>query len=1257
MTSYQQGGTYRDEEAEPLHSHFKTKNSNNSTSPSWKRFGLAAAVLALLGYMAVQSSNSNEIGNVQELDVLGHHHDKCNGKKCGKSGKGMKSGKDNNDDDKVDEDETELFDERRRYIVRDFDSRSTFSNFLPGVAGVFGKPVWSFYVNRGQGIASFGLSSKDYPLLEFNPANKAYQLTPYIGFRTFLQGTREGHKKKEDGTSFLIEPFSPANSKVAGLDTEEEDLKPTRNMYVGTNEMEIAEIDDVHGVHTSVNYFVLPEEDFAALVRRTTITNTGDDDLTLSALDGLAKLEPTGGKLQWGLKNIGRTLEGWMGVYHGDDTLALPFYRMSTEPSDSASVKIEKAGHYCISFIEGENDLLPIVYDTEKVFGWSTTLQEPTGLFTKTVSDIVANPQYGAAKTSSAFAAVEKVTLSPGESITITSFYGEAEAVEDLPKIAKTVSTEGYASDKFERARELMDQLTSSVETHTANHLFNGAIKQNYLDNSLRGGMPVILGDLDENSRASNADEDPRLKVYHVFSRIHGDLERDYNDFNIDPTYFSQGPGNYRDVAQNRRNDVIFSPRIGSFVVKQFLSFIQADGYEPLTVEAVAYLVEDPNQAARVASTITADSKSASIIQAIIGGGIFRPGQLFTLFEQIGVDLSVSKQRAIDELMAISTETPMAVYGSGYWADHWEYYLDLIEAYTSVYPDGEEALMYDTELRYFFSTATVKPRSQKYVVDYTYDGKSKHILQLDATVFDKDKVKEQDAFRNQTTGLIANEANWQRTATIGKKKGRAFTSAPIAKLFLLGAIKYATRDAYGMGIEYEGGRPGWNDAMNGLAGMVGSGMPETFELSELLKYVRSVVEKFQRPLVIPVELGNMVDTINDALDELIDSGYTDPEVLPADVPEVLFKYWDTVAAARETYRNNVQYYFSGNTTVIEADDAIDMLTKWYDQVQLGVARAMKIGSKGIDDDGTSGVPPSYFSYNITSWVETKEKNEKGLPLANAKSMQVGVFPLFLEGPTRYMKLIKDDEDKMADMYEKVLKSGLRDDFLKMYFLSADLTGQSYDMGRMMAFAAGWLENQSIWMHMSYKYYLQLLRGKLYDQFYAEMKGGGMLPFMDPDVYGRSLMECSSFIASSAFADPSIVGRGFLARLSGSTAEFLSIWRLMFIGSNPFFLNNDGEVEMQLIPALPLWLFEDLEAGAEGKRDDDGNLIVSYKLFASIMVTYHNTLGTDLFDVAPKSYVVTMTDGSTVEVEGASIPTDTAIQIRKLLGVESIDVYY
>jgi len=764
--------------------------------------------------------------------------------------------------------------------------------------------------------------------------------------------------------------------------------------------------------------------------------------------------------------------------------------------------------------------------------------------------------------------------------------------------------------------------------------------------------MPLILGELDDEARASNADEDERLKVFHVFSRIHGDLERDYNDFSIDPTFFSQGPGNYRDVAQNRRSDVVFSPRIGAFCVKQFLSFIQADGYEPLTVESVAYLVEDPAQAARVAANISVGAQSAATVGAIIGGGTFRPGQLFILFDQIGVELSMSRQQAIDEIMAIATETPMAVFGQGYWADHWEYYLDLIEAYTAIYPDGEESLMFDADLKYFFSTAGVKPRSKKYVVDYTFDGKSKHILQLDAVQADQKKVDEQTAFRNANTGLIANEANWQRT-----DGGRAFHSSPIAKLFLLGAIKYATRDAYGMGVEYEGGRPGWNDAMNGLNGMVGSGMPETFELSELIKYVLDTVTKFQRPIIIPTELGAMVDTVNEALAELKSSGYEDSADLTKEVPDELFTYWDTVATAREEYREKVRYYFDGETVEISAENATAMLTNWFDEVQSGIARAMKIGSLGIDDDGTSGVPPSYFSYDITDWTDAEGKTDNGLPLANAKAMTVGTFPLFLEGPTRYMKLIKDDPEKMIETYDNVMKSGLRDEGLGMYYLSADLTGQSYDMGRMMAFSAGWLENQSIWTHMSYKYYLQLLRGGLYEKFYDEMLGGGMLPFMDPDVYGRSLMECSSFIASSAFKDPSVVGRGFLARLSGATAEFLSIWMLMFMGPNPYIMNDEGSVEMKLIPALPMWLFEDVESGSIGTRDEEGNLTVSFKLFASIMVTYHNTIGTDLFDVEPKSYVVTMEDGSTVEVEGSSIPTETAIQIRKLLGVATIDAYF
>lgn len=273
-------------------------------------------------------------------------------------------------------------------------------------------------------------------------------------------------------------------------------------------------------------------------------------------------------------------------------------------------------------------------------------------------------------------------------------------------------------------------------------------------------------------------------------------------------------------------------------------------------------------------------------------------------------------------------------------------------------------------------------------------------------------------------------------------------------------------------------------------------------------------------------------------------------------------------------------------------------------------------------------------------------------------MAVGRFPLFLEGPTRYFKTANADKAAISTMYDKVKVSGLRDQDLNMYYVSASLKGQSYDMGRMMAFTPGWLENQSIWMHMSYKYYLELLRGKLYTEFFSEMRGGGMLPFMDPVQYGRSLMECSSFLASSVFPDPSFHGRGFSARLSGSTAEFLSIWKLIFIGSNPYFVDESGDLKFTLKPAIPAWMFKDSDPNAAAPTyDEHGFLTVSFKLFAEIAVTYHNSKGVDLFDVSPTGYKVTMQDGTENLVEGAVISTDLAQKIRRIWDVKSIDAYF
>ena len=135
---------------------------------------------------------------------------------------------------------------------------------------------------------------------------------------------------------------------------------------------------------------------------------------------------------------------------------------------------------------------------------------------------------------------MDSISLGPGESVTISSFYGKAATVLEVPVIAARILQPGFGPYKKERVREIVKQVTAQIETKTAAPLFDGHVKQMFLDSSLNGGVPTLLGEVDDDALMRNADEDKRLKVYHLFSRIHGDLERDYNAFEVSPTFFSQ---------------------------------------------------------------------------------------------------------------------------------------------------------------------------------------------------------------------------------------------------------------------------------------------------------------------------------------------------------------------------------------------------------------------------------------------------------------------------------------------------------------------------------------------------------------------------------------------------------------------------------------------------------------------------------------------------------------------------------------------
>jgi len=65
------------------------------------------------------------------------------------------------------------------FFIENYNYSKPLANFFPGIAGKYGIPMWVFYVNRGQGINSFGTDGKDAAILEFQPANKAWQQTSF----------------------------------------------------------------------------------------------------------------------------------------------------------------------------------------------------------------------------------------------------------------------------------------------------------------------------------------------------------------------------------------------------------------------------------------------------------------------------------------------------------------------------------------------------------------------------------------------------------------------------------------------------------------------------------------------------------------------------------------------------------------------------------------------------------------------------------------------------------------------------------------------------------------------------------------------------------------------------------------------------------------------------------------------------------------------------------------------------------------------
>lgn len=1031
------------------------------------------------------------------------------------------------------------FDSLGRIIITDYDHQRPFSSFLPGIAGLRGKPLWVFYINRDQAVCCFGSEDKNHPILEFQTANHAYQDTGRRGFRTFL-------KHNGEGEGWYQEVFSPWNAPGV-----------QRRLFVGMNEVEIQEINARLGYQVNVLYFMLPNMPFGSLVRRVTIKNLSNQKKTLEVLDGLPKIVPYGISDDE-LKHIGRTIEAWMHVENLEN--GIPYYRISATAVDTAEVRTIQAGNFALAFSEG--DLLPAIADPAAVFGLDTSQEDAHNFREQGLGALFSKTQVLEGRSLCAFFGA-RLTLRPGEKQTLTSFYGLTPSLSLIASRSRILVSSGFVDQKLGEARSLTAELTKPLRTESSLETFDSYCRQTFLDNVIRGGYPLVLGG---------------RHIYHVYSRKHGDIERDYNFFVIPPEYYSQGNGNYRDINQNRRNDVFFVPESGEFNIRLFMSLIQADGYNPLVIRGLKFSLQE-DQVESLLRLVGRRDQLEKVLRTQ-----FTPGEV--LEAALKAEAVPDVEEIFERVFSLAKSHIQAEHGEGFWIDHWTYNLDLIEAYLVVFPDKKSKLLFQSDPLPFFDNAhIVQPREARFVLS---GGKPR---QLNAVIEDPEKVS-----------LIQSRGENGCWARAEHGKGAIFYFSLCSKLVLLALIKFASRDPGGMGIQMEAGRPGWYDALNGLPGLFGSSMPETYELLRLVNFLLEIQDEELKYIPLPVEAQNLLDAIQGISDDAQDA----------------FAVWEKMTDALESYRESTRLGFDGEKIKVNVKP---LLRRMRAALQQGIECARAF---------SGDVPPTYFIHAVTEYVQKDERDANGNPRIDVTGFQPMPMPAFLEGPVRLMKVL--DQEEAGRLVQVVRQSGLFDTKLNMYKINASLQDQSYEIGRARAFTPGWLENESVWTHMAFKYLLELLNAGLYDAFFAALQEH-LPPFMDPKTYGRSILENSSFIVSSEHPARNLHGNGFVARLSGSTAEFLSMWVCMTAGARPFRL-QDGQLVLRLRPTLPGWMFD----------EDD---CFAFRFLNGCEVSVYNPMRLDTYADGVETEKITLRSGDEmVIIDGPIIGSPHAEQIRK-----------
>jgi hypothetical protein len=990
------------------------------------------------------------------------------------------------------------------FVVEDYQHAKRFSSFLPAIAGKDGKPLWAFYASVGQCMGGFGVNNKETPITPFDSATLAYQNIPIKSFRTFL---------KIDGVNHAL--FEDDNNAI-------------RTLKINKSNISIIEECDEYKV--VITYSTVSHRNYAGLIRNVEIINKSKESHKYQICDGLPVFFPLG------LSNFCyKEMVSLMGAYCEIDlNNNAPFVKFKTSTGDNSVVELAHNGNGFVS-IDSNGKRLANVIELYQVFLDDSALIRPLGWLEKGAK-ILNEEQQTENHLPCAFS-ISEFSLKSQEKYGFSSLFGSFDNIEDFNSAIKEFDVNS-SKKMIEETEELVNSyLPNGVKT--SNPLFDDYIAQCVLDNNLRGGFPIILDDKNGG------------QPYYIFSRKHGDMERDYNAFNIPSTYFSSGPGNFRDVNQNRRSDLYFKNEIKDYNIKIFFSLIQMDGQNPLTVKPLVFKKNKDFDESLLKDVPIKDK----LLELLTKGS--QPGNIYTLLKDNHIK---NADELFSDILNNSHQEISASFSEGYWIDHWTYNVDLLENYASVYPDKMEDLLFKDEYKYFHSLVYVNPRSEKYCL--VNENKIRQYGTIDLASLKSE---------NEKNGLKGDETLWKKD-----QNGKEIEVSLASKIFNLILVKFSTLDAHQMGIEMECEKPGWNDAMNGLPGLFASAMSETIEL---LRLVNFAIESFK-----PFEDKN-IDLMDDQYDLFVSIKDGVKDLLSNKITS--FEYWDKVTTSREILRKNTHISAKNSNKSISIKESLFLLEEMKEILSKGIFEAKKLGG---------GIIPSYIINDVTKYEITDKVNHLGYRIIKPLEFKQRLIPYFLEASARLAKL-GDGFFNQKD-YDLIYRSGLRDQKLGYYKTCDDIEDAPFEIGRVHAFTKGWLERECNFLHMCYKYLLGLLKAGLYDSFYKEMKVNFVYN-MDPYVYGRSPIENSSFIVPTCNPNKRMHGQGQFARLTGANAEVLDMFFIMFLGEKAFSYEN-GTLRFIPSPKLSKEFFD---------KDNE----VSYPLFSKCKVTIYNPRRIDLFN--------------------------------------------